>query len=73
MVTSAESKKLFEVTAAARTEELFNRRKLIKNYLTEHEPEFARLYKLQQEVRSPKFLTPDLPLIPFLLNTGMES
>lgn len=46
---------------------------LLRNYLLEQEPVFARLYKLQQEVSKTQSLTLQLHEDDFAVNQGMET
>ena len=60
------------LTTETTTEECSSKA-LSRNYLLDHEPEFGRLYKLQQEVRNIEFSTLKCTKIIFFFNQGMKT
>ena len=72
MPTSAELASPDALTAETTAEEC-SPKALSRNYLLDHEPEFGRLYKLQQEVRNIEFPTLKCTKITFPFNQGMET
>jgi len=72
MPTSAELASPDALTAEITVEEC-SPKALIRNYLLNHEPEFGRLYRLQQEVRNIEFPTLKCTKITFSFNQGMET
>ena len=72
MLTFAELTSPDALTAETTAEEC-SPKALSRNYLLDHEPEFGRLYKLQQEVRNIEFPTLKCTKITFSFNQEMKT